>query len=222
MATDTRRGRSHSGTGGQARTRLARSAVVRAARTLFLERGYAGTTIEAISELSDVPPATVYRLFSSKLGILKALLDISVAGDDDAVPLAERPFVRALLADPDPRNQLSGFAGITSGIMSRTEPIYRILVSAAGSDPDAAALLAEQTRHRQQNQSRIASFLARAGALRPELGEREAADIIHALMSPEGYRLLVGDRGWTREQYEQWLKEILIDQLLPPPGSTSA
>jgi AcrR family transcriptional regulator len=223
MATDTRRGRSYSGTGGQARTRLARGAVVQAARTLFLERGYAGTTIEAVSELSDVPPATVYRLFSSKLGILKALLDVSVAGDDDAVPLAERPFVRALLADPDPRNQLSGFAGITSGIMSRTEPIYRILVSAAGSDPDAAALLGEQTRHRQQNQSRIASFLARAGALRPDLDEREAADIIHALMSPEVYRLLVGDRGWAREQYEQWLKGILIDQLLPPPaGGTSA
>jgi AcrR family transcriptional regulator len=223
MATDVRRDRSQAGTGGQARTRLARTAVVQAARTLFLERGYPGTTIEAISELSDVPPATVYRLFSSKLGILKALLDISVAGDDDDVPLEERPFVRALLADPDPRNQLSGFAGITSGIQSRTEPIYRILVSAAGSDPDAAALLAERTRHRQQNQSRIARHLADAGALRPELREREAADIIHALMSPEVYRLLVGDRGWAREQYEQWLRGILIDQLLPPPASgTSA
>jgi len=86
-----------------------------------------------------------------------------------------------------------------------------------------AALLAERTRHRQQNQSRIARHLARAGALRQELREREAADIIHALMSPEVYRLLVGDRGWTREQYEQWLKGILIDQLLPPPASgTSA
>ena len=216
MTTDVRSGRLHGATGGQARTRLARAAVVQAARTLFLERGYPGTTIEAISELSDVPPATVYRLFSSKLGILKALLDISVAGDDDDVPPEERPLVRALLADPDPRNQLSGFAGITSGIQSRTEPIYRILVSAAGSDPDAAALLAERTRHRQQNQSGIARSLARAGALRPELREREAADIIHALMSPEVYRLLVGDRGWSREQYEQWLKGILIDQLLPP------
>ena len=219
MATDVRSGRSRGGMGGQARTRLARTAVVRAARTLFLEHGYPGTTIEAISELSDVPPATVYRLFSSKLGILKALLDISVAGDDDDVPPEERPLVRALLADPDPRNQLSGFAGITSGIQSRTEPIYRILVSAAGSDPDAAALLAERTRHRQQNQSRIARHLANAGALRPELREREAADIIHALMSPEVYRLLVGDRGWSREQYEQWLKGILIDQLLPPPAN---
>jgi AcrR family transcriptional regulator len=222
MATDARRRRPYSGTGGQARTRLARAAVVQAARTLFLEYGYAATTIEAISDLSEVPPATVYRLFSSKLGILKALLDVSIAGDDEAVALEDRPQVRALLADPDPRNQLSGFAGITSGIMARTEPVYRILVSAAGSDPDAAALLAEQTRHRQQGQARIARLLARAGALRPKLREREAADIIHALMSPEVYRLLVGDRGWTPQRYEQWLKGILIDQLLPPPTSRAS
>lgn len=202
--------------GRQARTRLARAAVAGAARTLFLERGYAATTIEAISALSDVPPATVYRLFSSKLGILKELLDVSVAGDDEAIPLPDRPHVRALLADPDPRQQLSGFAGITRGIMTRTEPLHRILVSAAGSDPGAATLLAEQTRHRQQGQGRIARALARAGALRPELSEREAADIIHALMSPEVYRLLVADRGWSPERYERWLAQTLAGQLLPP------
>lgn len=207
--------RPHDGKSGQARTRLARAAVVQAARTLFLERGYAGTTIEAISELSDVPPATVYRLFSSKLGILKALLDVSIAGDDQAVALQDRPHVRALLADPDPKNQLSGFAEISCGIMSRTEPVYRILVSAAGSDRDAAALLAKQTLHRQEGQAQIARSLARSGALRPKLRERDAADIIHALMSPELYRLLVGDRGWTPERYQRWLTGILIDQLLP-------
>src|SRR5579864_7993274 len=112
----------------QARTRRTRAAVVEAARTLFLERGYAATTIEAISDLSDVPPATVYRLFSAKLGILKAVLDVSIAGDDQAVPLAGQPHVRALLADPDPRSQLSGLAGISHGILSRAEPLYRILL----------------------------------------------------------------------------------------------
>jgi AcrR family transcriptional regulator len=217
-AAATRR-RSPDGKDRQARTRLARAAVIEAARTLFLDRGYAGTTIETISDLSDVPAATVYRLFSSKLGILRELLDVSVAGDDAAAPLADRPHVRALLADQDPRDQLSGFAGITRGIMSRTEPLYRILVSAAGSDPDAAALLAAQTRHRQQGQAQIARTLARAGALRPQLREREAADIIHALMSPEVYRLLVRDRGWRAERYEQWLSDILISQLLPPPAA---
>lgn len=223
MATTGKQRRSQDGKNGQARTRLARAAVVQAARTLFLESGYAGTTVEAISDVSYVPPATVYRLFSSKLGILKALLEVSIAGDDEAIPLANRDHVRALLADPDPRNQLSGFAGITRGIMSRTEPVHRILVSAAASDSDAAALLAEQARHRHHGQAQIARSLARAGALRPKLREREAADIIHALMSPEVYRLLVGDRGWRPEQYEQWLKGILIDQLLPPStGGRSA
>jgi AcrR family transcriptional regulator len=218
MSTDVDRPGSYDGRGRQARTRLARAAVIEAARTLFLERGYAATTIETISDLSDVPPATVYRLFSSKLGILKELFNVSIAGDDEAVPLADRPHVQALISDPDPRKQLSGFVGISRGIMSRTEPVYRILVSAAGSDPGAAALLAEQTRHRQQGQGQIARLLARTGALRPKLRERDAADIIHVLMSPEVYRLLVHDRGWDPERYERWLKEILIDQLLPPPS----
>jgi AcrR family transcriptional regulator len=210
--------RPHNGKGGQARTRLARAAVIQAARALFLEGGYAATTIEAISDLSDVPPATVYRLFSSKLGILKAVLDISIAGDDQAVPVADQPQVRALLADPDPRNQLTGFAGIIHGILSRAEPLYRILVSAAATDPDAAALLTELTRQRQQGQTQFARSLARTGALRPELRERDAADIIHALTLPEVYRLLVCDRGWRPHRYEQWLTQTLISQLLPPPA----
>ena len=222
MTTAAKQYRSHNGKGGQARTRLARAAVIEAARTLFLERGYAATTIEAISDRSDVPPATVYRLFSSKLGILKALFDVSIAGDDEAVPLEERPHVQALISDLGPREQLSGFVAISRGIMARTEPVYRILVSAAGSDPDAAALLAEQTRHRQQGQGQIAGLLAREGALRPELSERDAADIIHALMSPEVYRLLVGDRGWDPGRYEQWLKGTLIDQLLSTPTSQTS
>src|SRR3954453_14857990 len=94
---------------GQARTRLARRAVIDAARALFLERGYTGTTVEAISERSDVPPATVYRLFASKLGILKAVLDVSIAGDDESVSVPDRPRARALFAIEDPREQLTGF-----------------------------------------------------------------------------------------------------------------
>jgi len=222
MATDltgrmSQDGHGRTSRGGQARTRLARAAVVQAARALFLERGYAATTIEAISDTSDVPPATVYRLFSSKLGILKALLDVSIAGDDQAAPLPDRANARALFADADPVRQLSGFAGICREINSRSAPVYQIFVSAAGVDPQAAALLAEYTRQRQEGQGQIARSLARSGALRPELKQRDAADIIHVLMSPEVYRLLAGDRGWSPQRYEQWLKGVLIDQLLPAP-----
>ena len=203
----------------QARTRLARAAVIDAARTLFFERGYGATTIEAISERSDVPPATVYRLFSSKHGILKALLDVSIAGDDEAVPLVDRPPVRALSAAPDPRSKVAGFVAIAAQVNSRTAPIYRILVSAAASDSDAAALVDELTRQRQEGQGALARSLARAGALRPQLRERDAGDIIHALMSPEVYRLLVVDRGWPPERYEKWLTETLVDQLLAPTSA---
>lgn len=201
----------------QARTRLARAAVVDAARTLFLERGYGATTIDAISAQSDVPPATVYRLFSSKRGILKAILDVSIAGDDEAVPVADRPPVRSLLTDPDPRRQVAGFVGVAAQVNSRTAAIYRILASAAASDPDAATLLDELTRQRQEGQGRIARALARGGALRPTLRERDAGDLIHALISPELYGLLVVDRGWSPDRYERWLTETLVDQLLAPP-----
>ncbi|HEY2507818.1 MAG TPA: helix-turn-helix domain-containing protein [Streptosporangiaceae bacterium] len=200
---------------GQARTRLARRAVVGAARELFLERGYAAATMEAISERSDVPAATVYRLFSSKLGILTALLDASIAGDDEAMAVQDRPEVADIFAEPDPRRKLAGFARMNVQINARSTAIYRILVSAAGSDPDAAALLAGYSRQRDAGQGQIARALSRAGALRPGLRERDAADIIHALMSPELYRLLVADRGWASERYGQWLQALLIEQLLP-------
>ena len=198
---------------GQARTRLARRAVVDAALTLFLERGYAATTIEAISEHSDVPSATVYRLFSSKLGILKALLDTSIAGDDQPLAVQERPGVASVFTEPDPDKLLAGIAAVTTAINQRTNDVYRVLVSAAGSDPAAAELLTELRQQRDRGQGQIARSLARARALKPGLRERDAADLIHALMSPEVYRLLVGDRRWTPEGYQQWLATTLTQQL---------
>ena len=201
----------------QARTRLARGAVVAAARDLFLERGYGATTVEAISERAAVPPATVYRLFGSKHGILTSLFDVSIVGDDEDVPMAERPQVRAALASDDPRAQLARFVAIAVQVNTRVGPLYRILVSAAGTDPEAAAQLDELTRQRQEGQRVIARALARAKALRPGLKERDAADLVHALLSPELYRLLVLDRGWSPARYAQWLETTVADQLLARP-----
>jgi AcrR family transcriptional regulator len=208
--------RADDGLGRQARTRLARRAVVDAARTLFLERGYPATTIEAISDRSDVPSATVYRLFSSKLGILKAVLDVSIGGDDEAVAVLDRPHARGALAGTDAAAKLAGFVHLCVEVHQRTLPLYRILVSAAGSDPDAAALLADLTRQRDEGQGEVARALARAGELRDGVHARDATDVVHALMAPELYQLLVADRGWSAERYERWLLDLLVDQLLPP------
>ena len=193
--------------------------MIDAARDLFLKRGYGATTVDAISDRAEVPPATVYRLFSSKHGILKSLLDVSIVGDHEDVPMADRPEVQSLVDNPNPREQLAGFVSITVRVNERIAPLYRILTSAAGTDPDAAGLLDELTRQRQRGQRTIARSLARAGALRPELRERDAADLIHALMSPELYQLLVVDRGWNADRYQRWLARTLGDQLLPgDPG----
>ena len=214
MNRDVNTRRPYQGAARQARTRRTRAAVVDAARSLFVERGYAATTIEAISDRSDTPQATVYRLFSSKLGILRAVLDVSVGGDDEAVAMADRPQVRALLSDGDPKKQLAGFAALLREVMARVGPVHRILADAARSDEDAASLLAEIARQRHEGQRRIARSLARSGALRPGLRERDAADIIHAIASPEVYGLFVFERGWSSERYEKWLTSTLIDQLL--------
>jgi AcrR family transcriptional regulator len=192
---------------------------VKAARALFVERGFTATTIEAISEAADVPTATVYRLFGSKLGILKSLLDVSIGGDDEDVAVADRVEVRAMLAERDPREQLAAFVRITMAINGRTAPVYGVLESAAASEPDARPLLEELTRQRSQGQRTLARSLARQGALCPGLRERDAADVIHALLSPELYRLLVVERGWKVDRYEGWLREILIAQLLRTPAS---
>jgi AcrR family transcriptional regulator len=193
--------------------------VIDAARDLFLERGYGATTVDAISDRAEVPPATVYRLFSSKHGILKSLLDVSIVGDHEDVPMADRPEVQSLVDNPNAREQLAGFVGVTVRVNERIAPLYRILTSAAGTDPNAAGLLDELTRQRQRGQRTIARSLARAGALRPELRERDAADLIHALMSPELYQLLVVDRAWNTDRYQRWLARTLGDQLLPgEPG----
>jgi AcrR family transcriptional regulator len=210
---------------GGNRTRLVRAAITDAARELFLERGFAATTMLAISEASGIPPATVYRLMSSKLGILKALLDIAPGGDDEPIAFADRANVRAIADLPDAYEQVHKFAGLVADVMSRVAPIHAILIGAAGADPDAATLLNESTRQRQVGQGRFARAITRSGASRPGVTEQTAADIVHAVASPEVYRLLTADRGWTTHRYAAWLSATLTTQLLadrqetrPPSG----
>lgn len=198
---------------GQARTRLSRRAVIEAARALFLQHGYTATTVAMISQAAEVPPATVYRLFSSKLGILKALLDVSIAGDNEPVPVLDRPGVAALLRSSDPRAILDGLAAVTTAINQRTSDIYELLRRAADADPEAAALLDAIGRQRGEGQGQIVRALHRKRLLRPGLPAAEAADIVHTILAPEVYRLLVHDRGWTPLRFQRWAASTLIQQL---------
>jgi AcrR family transcriptional regulator len=171
--------------------------------------------MDAVSELAQVPAATVYRLFSSKLGLLKTLLDQALFGEAGAGEMTAAPHPPGLLADPDPRRQLTAFAAIARSMIAQATSMYQILAGAATSDPQAAELLAQYTTTREQGQGQLPRSLAAAGALRPGLGARDAADILHALASPEVYHLLVTTRGWSPDRYQRWLATTLISQLLP-------
>jgi AcrR family transcriptional regulator len=198
----------------QARTRLARRAVIDAARELFVEGGYAMTTMAAISGRAEVPEPTVYRLFGSKVAILKVLLDVAIAGDDEPTEVLRRPKVAALLDEPDAHRVLAGFAAVTTQINRRTNDLYEVLRRAADSDAEAAELLGSIQSQRDRGQEHVVRTLHGAHQLRHGLGARDASDVVHAVMSPEVYRLLVGDRGWSPSRFQRWATQVLIDQLL--------
>src|SRR5690242_13198631 len=106
-----------------AQARATKSAVVKAARQLFIARGYPGTTIEAIAETSCVPLPTVYRLFGSKRGILSAVLDVAFGGDDEPIAFHERPAVLAALSEPNPVRLIQAFAHIARELIERSAAI---------------------------------------------------------------------------------------------------
>lgn len=197
-----------------AQSRATKAQVVAAARDLFVGSGYPATTIEAISDASGVPLATIYRLFGSKIGILRSVIDVAFGGDDEPIAFGDRPEVRAAITEPDPERLLDAFAPIVRQLVERSAPLLRVLASAAEVDPDAAAALEETRRQRIAGQSRIADALAKRRALRHGLTKSEAADIIYAFMSPEMYDILTGERGWSSDRYQRWLSSELKAVLL--------
>jgi len=197
-----------------AMTRATKAEVVAAARALFVEQGYPSTTVALIAEAARTPPSTVYRLFGSKRGILKEVLDVSLGGDDAPVEFQHRPEVQAAFSADDPGAMLDAFAHLVRGVLHRSAALQAVLAESAAVDPEAAEMLEVTRQQRHAGQSRIVSALANSGALRQDLRPAAAADIVYTLMSPEVFRCLTIERGWTEAGYERWLSQTLRTQLL--------
>lgn len=208
--------RPYDGSRRQAATRATKREVVAAARRLFLDQGYPATTIAEIAEASGTPPATVYRLFGSKRGILKEVLDVTLGGDDEPVDYQHRPEVQAALAAEDPGTMLDSFAQLLRSVMHRAGALQHVLATSAVVDEEAADMLEVIRRQRHTGQARIVRALARRKALRAGLTQVKAADIVYAVMSPEVFRILTVERGWSEDEYQAWLAGTLRTQLLPP------
>lgn len=200
----------------QAQARATRLRILEAAKGLFIGHGYPATTLETIAEAADTSLPTLYRLFSSKRALLKAVLDTSFGGDDQPLAFAGRPEVQAAQSQPDAASLIREFARIGRDFMARSSAIMHVLATAAHVDPDAAQLLEQIRRQRHTGQSRIVAALAARDALDPQLAFSEAADIAYVALSPDVHRSLTVERGWTADQYERWLVRSL--GLLLRPG----
>jgi AcrR family transcriptional regulator len=201
--------RRYDNTRRQAQVRATRLRILGAAKALFIEQGYPATTLEAIAGAADTSLPTLYRLFSSKRALLKAVLDASFGGDDQPIAFGDRPEQQAARAQPDGASLIRAFARIGRDFMERSSAILHMLATAAQVDPDAADLMADIRRQRHTGQSRIVAALAARGALAPRLEFSEAADMTYAVMSPDVHHILTVERGWTADQYEQWLVRSL-------------
>jgi AcrR family transcriptional regulator len=217
MSEDVKPRRRYDSTRRQAQAAQTRQDILAAAHRLFLERGYAGTTIASIAEAADVVVETVYRAYGGKTELFKAVVRAAVAGGAAraAVPVEQRPAIKAVIAETDPHRQLALYAATQPGIHARAGPLLRVLVGAAAADPELAQVWAQLEGERLAGMGRFARALADRGVLRADLSVEDARDVLWTLNSMAVHDLLVVQRRWPPERYRDWLAATLARTLLP-------
>ena len=191
-----------------------RSEILAAALRLFEQSGYTATSMTAIAAEAGVALKTVYLAFQTKRGLVLALWHLLLRGDDEPVPVGERPWFREVMDEPDAERLLRLNARNSRLVKERAGPLLEILRSAAPVDAELDALWKRIQAEFYDNQRAIVERLQENHALRPGLDVARGADILWTLNHPDLYSLLVGDRGWTPEQYEEWLGDAFCSQLL--------
>lgn len=156
---------------------------------------------------------TVYKSFGGKNGLVKALYDVTLAGDDEPVPIADRPAIRDLFAEPDPAVKIAGYARLARQISERVGVVVAAL-SAAGAE--AAAIIAQTEAERLAGTTAMVDHLRAVGGLKAGVDAREAAEALWVLTSPEVHRLCTTVRGWTGDAYEMWLTRMMKATVLGP------
>jgi AcrR family transcriptional regulator len=206
--------------GRRERSRLTRGRVVDAAARLFVEHGYVATTIEHVAEDAGVAVQTVYYIFSTKRNLLAAVLDASVAGDVEPVPVLERDWVEALRAEQDATSAVERLVEATVAIVARTMAIYEV-VRRAAADPEVSALLDEIRSRRRADQRALIEILWRSGHLHPRVDAGIAADVLYGLINEEVLQLFTVDCGWEVEQFRSWATFLMLQQLVDANGSAA-
>ncbi len=201
----------------EAQARATRARILAATRRLFLERGYAATTMRQIAHEGAVALPTLTGLFPSKRALLDEVLR-SLRGDgDDASPHADA--VEEILRAPDPGELIARVAALDRGANEEAFELLEILRTAAVVEPEMEARRRAGADDRRRDRARIARELARRGALPPEISVRQATDVLWFYGSADTYRLLVADAGWTPQRFERFVRDALTAALVDEAGA---
>ena len=208
--------RTYDATRRQEQAQENRVRVLGAARARFLADGYTATTIPGVARDAGVSVQTVYKAFGNKGGLLKAVFDVAVTGDDQPVPVAGRDEIKRIQAEPDPRKKLRMYSEYFVQGAQRAVAVELLARDAASDDPAAAAAWDQIQQQRLTGMSQFARHLHAGGHLPADTAVEEARDVLWTFTSPELWDLLVIQRGWTPTRYAHWLASMLTTALFAP------
>jgi AcrR family transcriptional regulator len=195
---------------------LTRRRILDAAYELLVERGPTAVTMRDVATHAGVSPETVYKAFRSKAVLIKEVYDVTLAGDDEPIPMIERPEIQAVFAASGPADKLARYAFAARRVSERTGPLLaKLLAAARGGDAELSQFRETTNQERLAGASAVVRHLADTGGLRSDVSLERARDVVWTLISPEVYELLVIDRGWSADEYEGWLSRALADALAP-------
>jgi AcrR family transcriptional regulator len=185
--------------------------IVHAFGELLFAEGFQATTIRAVADRAGVSAETIYKSFGGKQGIIKALWDITLAGDDEPLAMADREQARKILAAQEPVMKVWLYAESVRGVHERLAPLATLLAQAG---PEAAAVLATGEQERRTSARTLVGHLGDCGALRDGVDAERAADACWALTATVLFIKLTADAGWDGGTYQQWLADMLTANLL--------
>ena len=219
MAQPVKRPRSYHSPRRREQAAATRQAILEAAQRLFERQGYAATSMPAIAAEAGVALKTVYVAFDTKAGLLHALWEARLGGDEEAIPVFQRAWYRRVLEEPSPERKLRLVAAQARVVKTRSGALLEVIRNAASVDAEMAALWNRIQTKLHEVQRSIVEQLHKEDALARGLDVDTATDILWTLNHPAQWQLLVRERGWTAEQYEQWLGDIFCSQLLRQDAS---
>jgi AcrR family transcriptional regulator len=191
-----------------------RDRILACALRLFLDKGYGETAMPEIARAARVSVPTIYKAFPNKANLLKAVFDVSVAGDDEATPMFERDAITAIRAAPDAAEKIRMYAEHLADIAPRSVPLQLVARAAAGADSAAAAVWAQMRQEMLTAMTYFTADLQATGQLPAGASTDQIRDVLWAYHSPEIYELLVLERGWSTQEYGRFVGQAMIDAVL--------